>query len=273
MALRRALEEQEQQQRSQEAEMKVLRMQVRVSMPRALGCCERTRRAWFMPVTMAREVSTTSLQLCSGVTHPNMPFEFRQASENGKLRSQVEELSRQLAAATTPKPSADAYTQLDCTVAVESPSTRAAAAAAAGAPVLPPHLTPVLHPGLPHPAAAWAPGHGPAGMSPGGSLLDRYLANSVIREDDGGSEGRSGRGRGQKKHGGRRFRPLRLLFGLAVKTTLVAGGMGAGLALSNPQGLQGVVEVVGLRGGGRPGERARGGEQRGPALGVVAGEP
>lgn len=187
-----------------------------------------------------------------------------QASENGKLRCQVEELSRQLAAATTPKPSADAYTQLDCTVAVE-PSSKAAAAAAAGAPVLPPHLL--------HPAAAWASGHGPAGMGPEGSPLDRYLANSVIREDDAGSEGRPGRDRGQRKHGGRRFRPLRLLFGLAVKTTLVAGGMGAGLALSNPQGLQGVVEVVGLRGGARAGERARGGEQRGPVLGAVAGEP
>lgn len=60
VALRRALEEQEQQQRSQEAEMKVLRMQVRGNMSRALGGCKRTQWSCLMPVIMSRGVSTMS---------------------------------------------------------------------------------------------------------------------------------------------------------------------------------------------------------------------
>ncbi len=183
-----------------------------------------------------------------------------QVAENNRLRERVDELLAALALSSAPRPGADAYCQAgsgSCGglgpahsqpgfVVLEEPLMPMPSAAPA---LLPP--APTHHAGAVMAAtslASW-PGHVPglstasltlgraaSGYGPSDNLLRSY--NAIPEADpsaeelmEAEEEARGG-ARGRRRSG---FRPLRFMFGLVLKGTLVAGGMAAGIALGNPK--------------------------------------
>lgn len=173
-------------------------------------------------------------------------------AENNRLRERVDELQAALALSAAPRPGADAYCQAGSGGGLSTAHIQGYMPLEEPAPPMP-SAAPALLPTVHHPGAVMAatslaswPGHVPGvagasltlgraatGYGPSDNLLRSY--NAIPEADPTPEELLEVEEGGRGWRGGGGFRPLRFMFGLVLKGTLVAGGMAAGIALGNPK--------------------------------------